>query len=194
MNNKESVIKELETEFDPRSARWENRAILDTLQETDGVTAKGLCIAINKKYDAELFTYNSLYNQLQNLFQIEVIRYNALTKEYFVNKKYITWNVEYLPISNYSVWLFYISVFILSASLFINNQYLSTIFTGIVVVGALYLLGQYMGSEFKLNNDLLGLRIVLKEKISLFNRGKEQEEQERNKDKDKGKGKEIRTE
>jgi hypothetical protein len=67
MKEKQTAIKQLETEFEPRSARWENRAILDTLQETNHITARVLCSAINKKYDTELFTYNSLYNQLRKL-------------------------------------------------------------------------------------------------------------------------------
>jgi hypothetical protein len=43
MKDKETVINEIETAFDPRSARWENRAIIDTLKETESITAKALC-------------------------------------------------------------------------------------------------------------------------------------------------------
>jgi hypothetical protein len=52
------------------------------------------------------------------LYEMNVIGYNVLTKEYSIPEKYVTRNIEYLPISTYCVWLFYISVIALAESEF----------------------------------------------------------------------------
>lgn len=155
VKTKEQTIQELGSKFDPRSAKWENKAILDTLQEEpDGLNATDICAAINEKYECDLFTYHPLYKNLQNLVQQDIIRYNGLNKRYYMNPEYITFEVKFLPLSNYCVWLFSISVLVLMASIYVKNTSMVNTSVGIVSIGALYLFGQYMGSEFKLNGSI----------------------------------------
>ena len=163
---KEQTIEELGSKFDPRSVKWENKAILDTLQEEpEDVNATDLCAAINERYDCELFSYQSLYKNLQSLNQQGIIGYNALTKRYSISKEHITFEVKYLPISNFCVGLFGLSILILIGSMYIKNVIMINATTGAVLVGALYLLGQYMGSEFKLNGSITLFLMGLKNKI-----------------------------
>ena len=82
MVKKEDVILELQKKYDPRLARWEYRAIMDSLQDCDGnCTMKDLEGIITEKYGCELFTYNSLYNHVQTLIDQGVIVNNPVTKK-----------------------------------------------------------------------------------------------------------------
>ncbi len=80
MKNREDVIIELLKKYDPRSARWEYRAIMDSLQDCeDTCTMKDLERVVKEKYDCDLFTYSSLYNQVQSLLYPDLIHNPAPT-------------------------------------------------------------------------------------------------------------------
>ncbi len=150
MMNREEVIKVLSIKFDPRSISWEFRAILDVLQDEEPMTVKELETAICQKYVRDLFTYKQLYDNIQVLVKKEIITNNPVTKQYTVNPEYRTKNIQYLPISTYSVILLMLSIGHLLTNIYFKNELVLSII--IVLTGALYLLAQYMGAEFKANN------------------------------------------
>ena len=152
MMNRDEVIKVLSRKFDPRSISWEFRAILDVLQDEEPMTVKELEIAICQKYECELFTYKQLYDNIQGLVKKEIIINNPVTKQYTINQEYRTKNIQYLPISTYSVILLMLSIGNLLSNIYFKHDLVLSII--IVLTGAMYLLAQYMGAEFKVNNGL----------------------------------------
>ncbi len=150
MINREEVIKVLSRKFDPRSISWEFRAILDVLQDEEPLTVKELETAICQRYECDLFTYKQLYDNIQGLIKKEIIINNPVTKQYTLIPEYRTKNIQYLPISTYSVVLLMISIGHLLTNIYLKHELVLSII--IVLTGALYLLAQYMGSEFKVNN------------------------------------------
>ncbi len=149
MVNRDEVINSLSRKYDPRAARWEFRAILDVLQEVEPITVKDLVKAINQKYNCELFTYNALYNHIQTLAALGVVKSNLL-KEFTILEEYVTnkTEIEYIPVSNYNVAIFILSTIGLMASVY--YKYMVSTAVGVEVIGTLYILGQYLGSEFKI--------------------------------------------
>lgn len=150
MTSREEVISTLSKKFDPRSISWEFRAVLDVLQDEEPATVKELETAINERYECELFTYKQLYNTVQAIMKMGVIKNNPLTKQYSISPEHRTTEVRYLPISTYSIILFALSILNLIFTIHQKNEILNA--TIIVLIGALYLLAQYMGSEFNLSN------------------------------------------
>ena len=150
MMNREEVIKVLSRKFDPRSISWEFRAVLDVLQDEEPMTVKELETAICQKYDCDLFTYKQLYDNIQALVKKEIIMNNPVTKQYTVNPEYRTKNIQYLPISTYSVVLLMLSIGHLLTNIYFKHDLVLSII--IVLIGAMYLLAQYVGAEFKINN------------------------------------------
>ena len=150
MMNREEVIKVLSRKFDPRSISWEFRAILDVLQDEEPMTVKELETAICQKYECDLFTYKQLYDNIQGLVKKEIIINNPVTKQYTLIPEYRTKNIQYLPISTYSVILLMLSIGNLLTNTYFKHDLVLSII--IVLTGAMYLLAQYMGAEFKVNN------------------------------------------
>lgn len=150
MMNREDVVKTLSRKFDPRSTSWEFRAILDVLQDEEPITVKELETAICQRYDCHLLTYKQLYDNIQAMLKKDIIRNNPITKQYTINPEYRTKNVQYLPISTYSVVLLMISIGNLLTNIYFKKELVLSII--IVLTGALYLLAQYVGAEFNLNN------------------------------------------
>lgn len=150
MMNREETIKVLSTKIDPRSISWEFRAILDVLQDEEPMTVKELETAIRQRYECDLFTYKQLYDNIQGLVKKEIIINNSITKQYTVNPEYRTKNIQYLPVSTYSVVLLMLSIGHLLTNIILKHDLVMSII--IVLTGALYLLAQYMGAEFKINN------------------------------------------
>ncbi|MDD5454192.1 MAG: hypothetical protein PHW62_01650 [Candidatus Ratteibacteria bacterium] len=150
MNERDEVVKSLSRKFDPRSISWEFRAILDALQDEEPITAKELENAICRKYDCHLLPYKQLYDNIQAMVKKDIIRGNPITKQYAINPEYRTENVRYLPISTYSVVLLMLSI----GNLLVNVYLMSELTVSIIIVltGALYLLAQYVGSEFDVTN------------------------------------------
>ena len=145
---KEDIIKELAANNDPRSIKWEFRAILDTLQELDCPCPQPeIQEALEFKYGCQIFDdYNHLYNNIQSLIKLGAVTTHS--KKYVINPKYSNLKIKNLPISNYSVALFSLSamVFVVTAYL---NLYVQLSATA-VIIGGIYLLAQYFGSEFEL--------------------------------------------
>jgi predicted transcriptional regulator len=152
MISREDVIITLSKKLDPRSISWEFRAILDVLQDEEPITVKELESAICKKYDCELFTYKQLYDIIQTLVKQNVIKNNPVTKQYCIAPEYRTKEVRYLPISTYSLVLLLLSVGNLIMT--IPQKEDPTIALIMVLIGALYLLAQYIGAEFNPENGL----------------------------------------
>jgi len=150
MINRKDVIKTMSQKFDPRSISWEFRVILDVLQDEEPLTAKELETAICQKYECDLFTYKQLYDNIQGLVKKGVIINNVITKKYTINPEYRTKNIQYLPISTYSVILLIVSIGYLLTNIYLKHELILSII--IVLTGALYLLAQYMGAEFNINN------------------------------------------
>lgn len=152
MTAREDVINTLSKMSDPRSERWEYRAVLDTLQEVNPCKVADLLKAVNDRYDCELFTYHPLYSILRMLSEQGVVRMDRLNKNIRINPEYVTREVRYLPVSNYCFAIFTVSAALLMLAIVLNNMVVTA--TMVVVVGAMYLLGQYLGSEFKLGSFL----------------------------------------
>lgn len=150
MMNREDVVKTLSRKFDPRSTGWEFRAILDVLQDEEPITVKELETAICQRYDCPLLTYKQLYDNIQAMLKKDIIRNNPVTKQYTINPEYRTNNVKYLPISTYSVVLLMLSIGNLITNIYFKNELVLSII--IVLTGSLYLLAQYVGAEFNVNN------------------------------------------
>lgn len=139
---------------DPRLKKWEYKIILDTLQELENADIPTLLKTINTNHQElhgcknELFNYNKLYSYLNVLLSENVILTdkNFSVRTYSVSPNYSTVKLKYLPISNYCVYIFSISVLLLLYSTYIN--YMTTTTTQIVMVGAVYILGQMIGTEF----------------------------------------------
>ncbi|MDP1721988.1 MAG: hypothetical protein Q8L37_02155, partial [Candidatus Gottesmanbacteria bacterium] len=144
------VVKTLSRKFDPRSIGWEFRSILDVLQDEEPITVKELETAICQRYDCHLLTYKQLYDNIQGMLKKDIIRNNPITKQYTINPEYRTKNVQYLPISTYSVGLLMLSIGNLLTNIYFKNELVLSII--IVLTGAMYLLAQYVGAEFNVNN------------------------------------------
>lgn len=150
MTDRTEVIRSLSQKFDPRNTSWEFRAILDVLQDEEALTVKELEMAICERYECTLFTYKQLYDLIQGMIKRDIIRNNPITKQYTINPEYQTKTIQYLPISTYSVVLLLLSVGYLLTNLYLKRDLIMAIV--VVVTGALYLLAQYLGAEFKIYN------------------------------------------
>lgn len=159
---RDDVIVALSEKHDPRSVKWENRAILDTLQDVEPCIVSDLLKAVNERYGCELFTYSSLYANLHGLLMQQAVKNNSLTKKFSVSPDYITVEVRYLPVSNYCVALFIASTIALLLSVYFQVMVVQAILA--IIIGALYLFGQYVGSEFKLNGLVVRIVSVLRTK------------------------------
>lgn len=139
---------------DPRLKKWEYKIILDTLQELENADIPILLKVINTnhrelhKCNSELFNYNRLYSHLNVLLQEEIITTNKhfSVRTYSVSPIYATIKLKYLPISNYCIYIFALSVLLLIYSIYVN--YMMSAITQVVVVGAIYILSQMIGTEF----------------------------------------------
>ena len=158
MPTREDLIKKLSSHHDPRLLKWEFKAILDTLQEQDEpIQISELLEAIDEKYETEnepLLDYNSLHYNVKALIEQGAIQNftNSTTKKIEIHPDYITHEVQYLPVSNYCVWLLSFSggAFILSL---IYSGY-GVAYTGLAfITGMFYVLAQMRGSEFKLKEQ-----------------------------------------
>jgi len=89
---KEELIKTLTQKKDPRSVKWENRIMLDALQELQSSSVSDLLKAVNDKFECEppLLTYNQLYSHLHGLLVDGIVEVNPITKQYSVKPEYVT--------------------------------------------------------------------------------------------------------
>jgi len=147
---KDELIKTLTQKKDPRSVKWENKVILDTLQELQSSQVSDLLKAVNDTFECEppLLTYNQLYSHLKGLLVDGIVNVNPITKQYSVKPEYITVieHTEYLPISNYCVMLFAVSLMGLVIASIAGVMVAQA--AGLVIAGGLYLFAQLVGSEF----------------------------------------------
>lgn len=152
MPTREELITNLTKKSDLR-ADWRNRVILDTLQEfEEPCTIKELLDAISEKYptqDEPLFNYSALHHIITtSLKNSGTILNNEVTKKIRINPEYITSEVRFLPVSNYCVALLALSG---GAFVFSLVSGYGILYTGMsIIVGILYILAQFLGSEFKI--------------------------------------------
>ncbi len=139
---------------DPRLKKWEYKLILDTLQELENADIPTLLKSINTnhqhlhKCNNELFNYNRLYSYLTLLIEEKIIITNKQfsVRTYSVSPEYTTIKLKYLPLSNYCVYIFAFSVLLLIYSIYIN--YMTNVVIQMVMVGAVYIFSQMIGTEF----------------------------------------------
>ena len=155
MTTREGVIRELSSRHDPRLLKWEYKVILDTLQEQDEpVQVSELLEAINEKYETDnpLLDYNSLHYNVKALIEQGAVQNNNLSKKISINPDYITHKVQYLPVSNYCMWLLAISGAAFVFSLLEGGYGIK--YTGMaIIIGTLYIIGQIRGSKFKIGKQ-----------------------------------------
>lgn len=161
MPTREEIIKNLSERYDPRSASEINTAILDTLQEEEPCNITDLRKAIDEKYESteEVFTYHQVRDALLILHSQGIVKNDTLTKRFSIMPEYRTHEVKYLPVSGYCVALWVASA--ISLTLSIYYDYMMREATLFVVVGSLYLIGQYLGSEFEFNGTYQKLKTIL---------------------------------
>lgn len=162
MPTREELIGKLSAHFDPRSASWQNRVILDTLQEEEPCNITDLQRAISEEFDCEdLLTYHQVRDSLLVLHSQGIVKNDALTKRFSITPEYRTHEVEYLPVSSYCVALWAASAIALAVIVIYNiDQYMLHAVL-LTTVGSLYLIGQYLGSEFEFNGTCQKLKTIL---------------------------------
>lgn len=162
MPSRKEIIQKLLQHSEPRSASWQNRVILDTLQEEEPCNITDLQRAINENNECEdLLTYHQVRDALLVLHSQGVVKNDVLTKRFSIMPEYRTQEVKYLPVSNYCIAIWVASAIALAVVAYYNlNQYMSQAVV-LVMVGSLYLLGQYLGSEFEFNGTYQKLRAIL---------------------------------
>lgn len=139
---------------DPRTKRWEYKTIIDTLQDLENADIPTLLKAINTNHqelhgcNGELFNYNKLYSHLNSLLQEKVILTNKQfsVRTYSVSPEHATIKLKYLPVSNYSIYIFAFSVLLLVY--FIYMKYMINNIVQVVMIGAVYIFSQIIGTEF----------------------------------------------
>ena len=85
-----------------------------------------------------LLTYNQLYSHLHGLLVDGIVDVNPITKQYSVKPEYITVieHTQYLPISNYCVMLFALSLLgLIAASL---SSVMVAQAAGLIIAGGLW--------------------------------------------------------
>lgn len=162
MPSREEIIQKLLQHSDPRSASWQNRVILDTLQDEEPCNITDLQKTINENNECEdLLTYHQVRDTLLVLHSQGVVKNDVITKRFSIMPEYKTQEVKYLPVSNYCVAIWVVSAIVLAFVAYYNlNQYMSQAVV-LVMVGSLYLMGQYLGSEFEFNGTYQKLRSIL---------------------------------
>ena len=159
MPTREEIIQKLSEHYDPRSTSWQNKGVLDTLQEEEPCNAADLQKAINENYECDLMSYRQVWDTLSLLVIGGIVKNDPLTKRYSVLSEYKTHEVKYLPVSNYCVVLFTASAVALVFAVHYNYMISQSVL--LVTAGSLYLIGQYLGSEFEFNGTYSKLKTIL---------------------------------
>ena len=160
MPTREEIIQKLSAHHDPRSTNWQNRVILDTLQEEEPCNITDLQKAIGENYGCDnLLTYHQVRDNLLILYSQGVVKNDPLMKRFSVMPEYRTQEVKYLPVSSYCVALWVVSVGALGIAVYYD--YMVSQAVVVTMVGGLYLLGQYLGSEFEFDGAYKKLKSFL---------------------------------
>lgn len=162
MPSREEIIKKISEHHDPRSTSWQNKVILDTLQEEEPCNTTELQRAISEEFGCkDLLTYHQVRDALLILHSRGIVKNDVLTKRFSIIPEYRTHNIKYLPISNYCVALWVLSAITLTLIAYYNlSQYMLHAVI-LVTVGSLYLIGQYLGSEFEFNGAFYRIKNLL---------------------------------
>lgn len=144
-NFRDKLFHEISKKNDIRAVKPEYRIILDVLQTISPTTKQELLEEINSGYAHEIFTYKQLWDNVNSLVGLGVIKDNILTKQISINPEYISYP-ESLPISSYCIYIFAISAIFFIIS--ILTQFMLVTSLAVFVVGILYLTAQHFGSKF----------------------------------------------
>lgn len=141
-------FQSIQKKADIRSAKPEYRIILDTLQETSPINVQDLLVEINETCGFELFTYNALWNHIKTLKGIGAVKQNAITKDISIDQEQITTEIRYLPLSNYAVTVFGLTVLWMLYNMYQGENVIQSV--SLVLIGLCYMVAQLLGSEFKI--------------------------------------------